>query len=280
MDSNKRVILAVSLSLMVLLGWNYFFPSITPLETDTQNVTAPNQTAVQAPEATAQSASAAPAAPTVQFSAAGGQKLNVDTPLYHAVINTSGGVLESFVLKKYKDSIAEGSKNIDLVSAQSVAKAPMGLIWNSLPTWAQGEWTVQGGDMDLADGQTGSVQLLGAIGGVKVERTLIFTGGTYEIKEEVKIINTSPAQIQGNLAFSLSSGALTAESDKYNLTKIAYMAAGSLQQEDSHKDLQLGVESSAPAQWGGMRATTSCWRWCRHPPTCPCAPSSRTTCTV
>ena len=62
MDSNKRVILAVSLSLMVLLGWNYFFPPITPLETETQNVTAPNQTVAQAPESGAQTAPAASSA--------------------------------------------------------------------------------------------------------------------------------------------------------------------------------------------------------------------------
>ena len=254
MDSNKRVILAISLSLMVLLGWNYFFPPITPLETNTQNVTAPNQTVASASEAAPQAAPVAAPATTVQFSPATGAKVSVDTPLYQAVINTSGGVLESFVLKNYKETISTDSKNIDLVSAKSMTKAPMGLIWNAQPTWAQGEWTVQGGYMGLADGQTGSLLLVGTIGGVKVERNLIFTGGTYEIKEEVKITNTSPAQIQGNLAFSVSSGRLTAESDKYNHTKIAYMAAGSLKQEDSQKDLQLGIESSAPAQWGGIES--------------------------
>ena len=54
MDSNKRVILAVSLSLMVLLGWNYMFPPVTPLETNTQNQSAPNQTAAPVVESVAQ----------------------------------------------------------------------------------------------------------------------------------------------------------------------------------------------------------------------------------
>ena len=254
MDSNKRVILAVSLSLMVLLGWNYFFPPVTPLETATQNVTSPNQTVASAPEAGTQAAPSVSSAPTVQFSPVKGEKLTIETPLYHAVINSAGGVLESFVLKAYKETIAKDSKNIDLVTAQSVTKAPMGLIWNAQPTWAQGEWSVQGGDLNLADGQRGSIQLLGTLGGVKIARTLTFTGGSYEIKEEVKVTNTSTAQLQGNLAFSVSSGSLTAESDKYNHTKIAYMAAGSLEQEDSTKDLQLGVESAVPAQWGGIES--------------------------
>lgn len=251
MDSNKRVILAVSLSLLVLLGWNYIFPPAPPLETATQNLSAPNQTAAPAPQDAAQ---VMPSSPTVQFTPAAGEKLSIETPLYRAVINTSGGVLESFELKEYKETIDPGAKNIDLVTAQSVTKAPMGLIWNSMPTWAQGEWTVQGGDLDLSDGQSGTIQLSGVVGGVQMDRVLTFTGGTYEIKEEVKITNVTAAQVQGHLAFSVSSVPLTAESDKYNMTKIAYMAAGSLTEEDSQKDLQIGVESPTPAQWGGIES--------------------------
>ena len=136
MDSNKRVILAVSLSLMVLLGWNYMFPPVTPLETNTQNQSAPNQTAAPVTESVAQ---VAPTSSTVQFTPSKGVKLSVDTPLYHAVINTSGGVLESFLLKAYKETIAQDSRNIDLITPQSLTKAPMGLIWNAQPTWAQRE---------------------------------------------------------------------------------------------------------------------------------------------
>lgn len=36
MDNNKRVILAVALSLMVLLTWNYFYPPVTPLGNETK----------------------------------------------------------------------------------------------------------------------------------------------------------------------------------------------------------------------------------------------------
>lgn len=253
MDNNKRVILAVVLSLMVLLTWNYFFPPVTPLVTDNQTAADPNQTVASSTVAPGP-AQALPAAPTVQFTPSSGERLTVDTPLYHAVINSSGGVLESFVLKEYKETIAPDSRNIDLVTPQSVTKAPLGLIWNTQPSWAQGQWAVQGESLSLSDGQSGTIQLTGTLGGVQIVRVLSFSAGTYEIKEEVKITNTSPAQIQGNLAFSVSSVPLTAESDKYNLTKIAYMVGTSLTEEDSQKDLQLGVESGTPALWGGIES--------------------------
>ncbi|NLY40633.1 MAG: membrane protein insertase YidC [Desulfovibrionales bacterium] len=253
MDNNKRVFLAVALSLLVLLTWNYFFPPVTPLVTDNQTDTIINQTEPSAAPVVASPVPGAAETPTAQFSPAG-ETLTIDTPLYAATINSAGGILQSFVLKNYKESIAPDARNIDLVTAQSVSKAPLGLIWNAVPTWAQGQWSVQGSDLTLADGQSGSIELTGEVGGVRVARTLTFTGGSYEIKDDVKITNTTPAQIQGNLAFSVSSSNLAAEGDRYNLTKIAYMAADKLTTEDSQKDLGLGLESAGPAQWGGIES--------------------------
>ena len=65
-------------------------------------------TAVSAPEAGQQ---------TVQFTPDRlSRRISVNTPLYHAVINTSGGILESFTLKAYKETIDPLSSNIDLVT--------------------------------------------------------------------------------------------------------------------------------------------------------------------
>ena len=249
---SRRVILAVALSLMVLLTWNYFFPPVAPVATENRTAAGVNQSA--APQAAGTAVSAPEAGQqTVQFTPdRQGRRISVDTPLYHAVINTSGGILESFTLKAYKETIDPLSSNIDLVTEQSLRKAPLGLIWNASPTWAQGEWTAQGDDLVLAEGQSGGIQLTGVLGGVRIVRELSFTGGSYEVKEEVKVTNTSPAQLQGNLAFSVSSPSLTAENDRYNLTKIVYMAAGGLEEEDDQKDLKLGLESAGPVQWGGV----------------------------
>lgn len=256
MDNNKRVLLAVVLSLMVLLTWNYLFPPITPLAPapEPQNTTA-SETMAPEPVAEAAPVTNEPVQQAALFSSAQGEKISIDTPLYHAIINTTGGVLESFVLKNYKETIEPDSKNIDLITSQAQTKAPLGLIWNAMPTWAQTDWTFQGENLVLAEGQVGTLQLTGTIAGVQINRNLSFTGGTYEIKEEVKVSNTSPSQIQGSLAFSLSSTTLTAENDRYNRTKIAYLAAGKLTQEDSHKDLGLGIESTAPAQWCGIASS-------------------------
>lgn len=256
MDNNKRVLLAVVLSLMVLLTWNYLFPPITPLAPapEPQNTTA-SETMAPEPVAEAAPITNEPVQQAALFSSAQGEKISIDTPLYHAIINTTGGVLESFVLKNYKETIEPDSKNIDLITSQAQTKAPLGLIWNAMPTWAQTDWTFQGENLVLAEGQVGTLQLTGTIAGVQINRNLSFTGGTYEIKEEVKVSNTSPSQIQGSLAFSLSSTTLTAENDRYNRTKIAYLAAGKLTQEDSHKDLGLGIESTAPAQWCGIASS-------------------------
>lgn len=255
MDTNKRVILAVSLSLLVLLGWNYVFPPAAPYDAENQTVQTETRGAnSEASLGTRQTTLDTPEITGTAFTANQGEHLTVDTPLYRAVINTHGGVLESFALKNYKTSIAPDAENIDLVTRQSMTKAPLGLIWNAQPTWVQGDWNFQGQNLTLTDGQMGAIRLTGTFGGVQMARVFSFTGGTYEIKEELKVTNLTAAQMQGNLAFSMSSASLSAPTDQYNHTRIAYLSAGKLEQESDQDDLRTGLLSAAAAQWGGVES--------------------------
>ena len=63
---SRRVILAVALSLMVLLTWNYFFPPVAPVATENRTAAGVNQSA--APQAAGTAVSAPEAGQqTVQF---------------------------------------------------------------------------------------------------------------------------------------------------------------------------------------------------------------------
>ena len=82
---SRRVILAVALSLMVLLTWNYFFPPVAPVATENRTVAGVNQSA--APQAAGTAVSAPEAGQqTVQFTPdRQGRRISVDTPLYHVL---------------------------------------------------------------------------------------------------------------------------------------------------------------------------------------------------
>jgi len=127
---NKRVILAVALSLAVLVGWNFLFPPAKP---------APKpDAAVSQQDAPAQSNPAAPAAKAetlAAFAPTPGKKITIDTPLYTAVLNSTGGVLEQFALKNYRETIKPDSPLVNLIDDKAKAKAPLGIILNGSPTW-------------------------------------------------------------------------------------------------------------------------------------------------
>ncbi len=163
---NKRVILAVALSFAVLLGWQMLFPP------------QPQQPAPASQEQTAQQSQAADsnvAGPvsnqlpdpvsTSAIVSAKGSKLTVETPLYSAVINSQGGLLENFKLKKFKATIEADSPDVDMVGTNALNKAPMGLILNGIPTWANGVWGYEGKNLSLDADQLGTLIFRGDVEG-------------------------------------------------------------------------------------------------------------------
>lgn len=128
----KRTILAIALSLAVLLGFQYFFP------------TAPQKPIAEKPQlnsnATEKSVSAnvnevvpahtksepetpepvVPAAPSVH-----GKIIKVNNTVYQAEIDTLGGQLKSFSLKKYRTDIAQDSPDLNLVTEAAEGSYPL-----------------------------------------------------------------------------------------------------------------------------------------------------------
>ena len=89
---NKRVILAVVLSLVVLVGWNFLFPAKPPVP-KTEDATPSQQAPAAARPETAPVAAQAPqqkAESLPAFAPTPGKMLTVDTPLYRAVLNSAG----------------------------------------------------------------------------------------------------------------------------------------------------------------------------------------------
>ncbi|MCI5131614.1 MAG: hypothetical protein D3904_08835, partial [Candidatus Electrothrix sp. EH2] len=123
----QRAILAIIISFIILLGYQYYFmPAAPPGRTGQQRTqgNAVNPGAVQqekdapAPTAAAPSVPAAPApampVQTVQPVAVNpdARDIKVETPLYTAIFFEQGGGLKSFVLKKYRTAKAEDAPSM------------------------------------------------------------------------------------------------------------------------------------------------------------------------
>ena len=245
---NKRVILAVVLSLAVLVGWNFLFPAKPPApkpETAAQSQT-------QAPAAQATQATAPKAEPIAAFAPTPGKKVTVETPLYTAEFNATGGVLAQFSLKNYHQTIAKDSPLVELVNAKSRSKAPLGLILNGSPTWQNVDWAIEGGDLRLGPADSGSLTFVGRMGDLTIKRIMTFSGAGYLIDEKLSLQNTGGAPLSSRLSMTVAVDRLSAEGDSYNPTQAAFYDTSGLELFSSEKKLAEGIADEKPVQWGSV----------------------------
>jgi YidC/Oxa1 family membrane protein insertase len=128
----KRLLLAAALSIAVLLAWDAISPkppkpapaaSAPPVAA----VVPPPATAAASPSAPDAAGTAAPAPPpvaVVPVAAASQTTVTIERPLYRAVLDNRGGLLTSFVLKRYDD---DSRHPLDMVHRGEAPERPLAL---------------------------------------------------------------------------------------------------------------------------------------------------------
>jgi membrane protein insertase, YidC/Oxa1 family, N-terminal domain len=215
MDFN-RTLLAVILSLIILVGFQYLFPPVPPqqIPADPQTQQAPGTTTDQQ-----QGQASAPQIPAVPAGAAQpwapvdarARDITIDTPLYTAVVSEHGGGFKSFVLKNYRDTIDTGSGPMQLLadkgpsSLSAVFSLDNGMGVN-LPLFQADKTTVTlAGENDTAQlTMTANVDE-----GVTIVRTLTFKGDSYLINTVDTVRNSTDRAIQILPALTLANEPFT-----------------------------------------------------------------------
>ena len=200
----KRLILAIVLSFLVLMGYQYFIvkptkPAVPPIEISPAPPAAPLPGTAGAAQESRQEAPAeakaapAEAVPAPDLGAVAGQAetdVVVETSLYKAVWTNKGAVLKSWKLKKHKNSLKE---DLDLVPAMAgeIGRYPFslglddaafaGLLNSSL-------FEVSQAALDLRDGASGELRFVFSdAASVKAEKVFRFTGGSYALETEIRV---------------------------------------------------------------------------------------------
>lgn len=270
----KRLVLAIALSAVIFIGYNLVAQHMGWLPQ-------PAQQSAQSPGEPSGSPDAAPAVPAVQpgdpsmlveapvFTPVDGRLVTVETPLYKAVFHSSGGILRSFELKRYRVGMQEDSARVNLVSDLASGQAPMGLLLNGAPTWAGGAWSFEGGDLVLGEGETGSLRFGTEVNGLRVSREFRFSGDNYTIAERLNL--SSPSDRQANISFTFGASSLAtdkrpgliarlkhtvfggpepaAEESQYNPTRVAWFQNGSFSEENSQSSLGKGELVQGNVSW-------------------------------
>jgi YidC/Oxa1 family membrane protein insertase len=216
----KRLILAIVLSFLVLFGYQALFnkankPALKPpVPTEAAPVSPVPGTGGQAPvEAKPAPAEPQPAPAPIQAPVAGAAETDVvvDTSLYRAVWSSKGGVLKSWVLKEHMTSARsnglsrffdklfgrrvrkEPPQPLELVPAQAaeIGRFPFSLGLDDTALAGQLNSSVFAAStaaLDLADGAGGELRFAFSDGSsVQAEKTFRFTGGSYGLSMEIRV---------------------------------------------------------------------------------------------
>jgi len=200
----KRLIVAIVLSFLVLMGYQYFFvkPDKTAAKPEVPVAAAPSTPvpgtagAIQEqmkPAAPATEPAAAEPAPLQDLGAVAGRaetEIVVDTPLFRAVWSNKGGVLKSWTLKQHKNSRKEPLELVPALAAE-IGRYPfsLGLDDAALAGAINAAlFEASPSELTLADKEKGEVRFVYSDGAsIRAEKTFGFTGGTYAVTTEVRV---------------------------------------------------------------------------------------------
>ncbi|MDO9042761.1 MAG: membrane protein insertase YidC [Desulfocapsaceae bacterium] len=200
-----RALLAVVISFVILVGYQYFsvgFDSKKTVkdpapQTSVSSVTPPalNQTVQPPPQQEALKQSLPPSvSPDRPI-----REINVETDLYSAVITENGGAIKSFILKDYKASLAQNSPGVQLVKTTELEGFPLTFSWGGAA--ATNTFYSTGTDKVQFTGAetTSTLTMKGQTeSGLELERTYRFDRNTYLLDLVVRVKNHSTNSLQGS----------------------------------------------------------------------------------
>ena len=210
---HARVIIAIALSFLVFMLWDFFFtPEKQPVqqaEKDQQTTqeTQPLQTTAKPDQPAIATPSPAPQTPVVvpqvQKSV---RTIVVDTPLYVATFSEGGAVVKSFVLKKFRETVAADSPLKEIINPE----LPNGSFWvstrnQSITGLSQAVFsTTDPLEINVA-GQKETLKFVWVSQtGVAVEKVFRFSPDSYLVGLDVTLKNGSATPVQDSLVLSMA----------------------------------------------------------------------------
>ncbi|MDP2863739.1 MAG: membrane protein insertase YidC [Desulfobacterales bacterium] len=205
-----RFIIAVALSFLVFLAWDYFY-------NDEKPATKVEQTAVGQPAVKTETPESAKdiklqqkpsyVTPLVKASETS-RVIKINTPFYSLNINEKGAAITSFVLSNYRETINADSPNKELIPKEvETGTIRSGFAGNSVPG-IENALFVSDADSETVALKEGNKEISfywKSPQGVIIEKKYNLSADTYLIGLTVKIINQSPESIKDKLFVSLNS---------------------------------------------------------------------------
>ncbi|MCF6290392.1 MAG: membrane protein insertase YidC [Desulfobacterales bacterium] len=234
----QRAFVAILLSFVILLGYQYFFVGAPPEQA--RNPVATEQAESPpvdgpAPAALPQAPATAPAPVAVVQPTRQGRDITVETDLFSALISETGGGVKSFKLKKYMESMAPDSDYKELITTKAFQELPLYFSWGVSPEKAEiPVFTASTGSLILGPAGSGREQSLRMeatlSSGLVIVRTLTFDNTNYLANLEVEVRNTTDTPLQGAPYLGLTNLPFNPDSQRYLFAGPAVLVNDSLEE--------------------------------------------------
>lgn len=245
----KRLVIAIVLSIGVLYAYSFIFPTPKPAPPGTAAKQGAMTSAgvAAAPQGAATLPQPAPQPSAVPPAAASAKEITVDTDLYSAVFSTEGGGLKRFVLKKYKETAGPQGKDIVLVSETASNRFALlsdsrefGIAPNTL-------YGTNSGNLQISNGNKGTLEFSTTTSqGIVFRKIYSFSGDAYRIALTEEVQNIGNVQLSGSLHL-LQSSRVIADAKKEGRYEVY---GPSTLAEDKVKTDKLDDLLKTPAQYG------------------------------
>lgn len=260
MQDGKNLIIAIILCLLVVIGWSQLADKMgwvhrpTPQQVEEAQKQQQEMQAQQQAEADAKAFALAHPLPV--FEESEGRDVVISTPLYTARMYTGGGILRSFELKQFRQTVEQDSAHVNLINPLSAALAPLGLLVNGQPSWSTGSWGSDlEGNVELAAGEDRVVTFSGSVGDLRVVRALTFHASSYSIDETIRVSPMGTNALPVKIGYTIGADASNAGDSRYDSMRVGWDIDGKLNEESSNDKLTAGVISTGKIFWGGAMST-------------------------
>jgi len=208
---DKRAVLAIVLSLIVVFTWQMFF---APKPVKRGEESAQKETTVADKKQTEREAAgpetakqpvksstvASPATPTIE------KYIPVETPLYSAIFSTRGGALKSFRLKGYRQKLDRNSEPIEMVHISNGMPYPLSSTFpeSNIDIRPDSSFSVDVNAVDLMKTKD-SRRLTFSLthpGSIKLEKTYTFHPDKFAFDLEIKVYNLTRSAINQSALLS------------------------------------------------------------------------------
>lgn len=253
----RRAFLAIIISFVILLGYQYFFiPATQPpvVQPQPEQIAVdPSQTAPTIQQAVPPAATSGSASPEVTSAVAPqtsepvrqAKDVTLETNLFTATISERGGTITSFRLKEYREENNADAAGVQLITTTTEQGLPLTFSWGTAVP-PDTLYTLAEPPIQTAQSSGDTVVTLHATtsGGLEIERRYTFRKNNYLIDHTVIVRNKTGQVLQGAATLqqrSTPAVALT-KSSKWLFRGPAYYDAGGLH-EIKLKELEAGKQT-------------------------------------